>query len=391
MNVHDALEYYVHKSVKPAEVIRVLQPAVVFAVSGWPPLLAEWHCGERWGSVRELDVKLGPDGSVLSVRVKTGKQEEPEIELGEEDEEDVAPAPEGLRRLAAAVAGAVVPQAGGPGGEPDLAAGGVGVRAYDPVPVRDLVSADHLEPRTVVIAALRPFPKDLARQLVDLVSGRPGPNTVKLKLADGTVLEMAGTSGIGPQDEPEVSVLLGGAVVRYDESSVDLAALGEGVIALCSPTPLSTSRRCAVPPGTVNARNRQLRGNPMTDLPGCIGYTDRTFTVPCPRPVACELRVRWRGEWGPWKRMCAEHADLTASTLGQSDTFETERRDVCDARAGFIIGGMRDLDVEVTVSTNAPEVATPYTMAPFVCPHERLYWIEPTGDQIAKWEKEGVK
>src|SRR5271155_3716551 len=61
---------------------------------GSPPMEAEWRCGERWGSVRKLDVTLGEDGSAGAVRLasKAGVPEEREdSDLGEEDEEDVAP------------------------------------------------------------------------------------------------------------------------------------------------------------------------------------------------------------------------------------------------------------------------------------------------------------
>jgi hypothetical protein len=41
--------------------------------------------------------------------------------------------------------------------------------------------------------------------------------------------------------------------------------------------------------------------------------------------------------------------------------------------------------VEITVSTERPIVAGPYTTEPFVCPHGTAYWIEPTGEQIVQW------
>jgi len=62
MNVHDALEFYVHRSLNPADVIRVLQPAVIFPVPGWPMMKADWHVGKRWGSVKEI--KLLEDGAI---------------------------------------------------------------------------------------------------------------------------------------------------------------------------------------------------------------------------------------------------------------------------------------------------------------------------------------
>lgn len=54
MNIHDALEFYVHNSVSVQTVVDLLEPAVVFPVAGWPPLKADWHTWERWGSCKEL-------------------------------------------------------------------------------------------------------------------------------------------------------------------------------------------------------------------------------------------------------------------------------------------------------------------------------------------------
>ena len=70
LNVHDSLDFYVRKDVPPGEVIRVLQPAVVFPVEGWPEVVADWHAGTRMGSLAELEV--GPD---FSVTVKGVKEE----------------------------------------------------------------------------------------------------------------------------------------------------------------------------------------------------------------------------------------------------------------------------------------------------------------------------
>lgn len=232
MNVHDALEFYVHKSVKPAEVIRVLQPAVIFPVAGWPPLLAEWHCGERWGSVKELDVTLNPDGTVAGVRLKSGGQDEPEIELGEEDEEDVAPVQpvidlDLVRRAASATVALDGDADQGRAGEPESL--GAGVLLPGPVPA-DGQHGDS-RPRTVVITPHAAVPREALHELVAYLRSRPGRNTLQLRL-DGQVAQMQDTCGITPADEAEISIILGGATVRYDEASVDLEALGAGVIAL---------------------------------------------------------------------------------------------------------------------------------------------------------------
>jgi hypothetical protein len=56
-----------------------------------------------------------------------------------------------------------------------------------------------------------------------------------------------------------------------------------------------------------------------------------------------------------------------------------------------LIDGMAALGSEVTVSTEPPLVEGPYTTEAFVCPHSTRYWIEPTGEQIAQWVKDGVE
>lgn len=52
------------------------------------------------------------------------------------------------------------------------------------------------------------------------------------------------------------------------------------------------------------------------------------------------------------------------------------------------IAKLQGLDVHV--STEPPLVKGPYFTEEFVCPHGTTYWIEPTGEQITKWVKDGV-
>lgn len=44
---------------------------------------------------------------------------------------------------------------------------------------------------------------------------------------------------------------------------------------------------------------------------------------------------------------------------------------------------------EITVSTEPPLVANPYITS-IRCPHGTEFWIEPTGDQIARWRKDKI-
>lgn len=46
--------------------------------------------------------------------------------------------------------------------------------------------------------------------------------------------------------------------------------------------------------------------------------------------------------------------------------------------------------VEVTVSTCRPLISGRYTTAPYICPHGTKFWIEPTGEQIARWAQDGT-
>lgn len=56
MSVHDALEFYVHKSVSTQETIDLLDPMVAFdhPALGGVPIRADWHEGLKWGHVVEV-------------------------------------------------------------------------------------------------------------------------------------------------------------------------------------------------------------------------------------------------------------------------------------------------------------------------------------------------
>lgn len=47
--------------------------------------------------------------------------------------------------------------------------------------------------------------------------------------------------------------------------------------------------------------------------------------------------------------------------------------------------------LDYTVTNLPPLVAGPYTSSGMTCPHGITYWCEPTGEQIAKWAREGVR
>lgn len=45
---------------------------------------------------------------------------------------------------------------------------------------------------------------------------------------------------------------------------------------------------------------------------------------------------------------------------------------------------------DVHVSTLPPIVVGPYPAHGYTCPHGVTYWIEPTGEAIAKWVADGT-
>lgn len=51
---------------------------------------------------------------------------------------------------------------------------------------------------------------------------------------------------------------------------------------------------------------------------------------------------------------------------------------------------MTELGVDVTVTTAWPGVS-PYDQPPMTCPHGIQYWLEPTAEQVAAWERDGIE
>lgn len=72
MTVHDALEFYLHKSISTQEFIDQIGPIVTFnetdeefadILEGYPNIKADWHEGKSLGSMFEIE--LGADGKIL--------------------------------------------------------------------------------------------------------------------------------------------------------------------------------------------------------------------------------------------------------------------------------------------------------------------------------------
>jgi DNA polymerase I-like protein with 3'-5' exonuclease and polymerase domains len=196
MNIHDALEFEVRRDVAPADVIAVLEPAVIFPITGpgvpWPPLVADWHIGESWGQKRELHMEAGA--------VVLGKREK--------CERCAAPPP--------------VPV---PAPEPSSPAASVPPAAPAPEPV----PADPDAPPRRVIVETREMPTvDQVARLAEFLRSLPGPNSVELQVPDA-VHQVGFPCGLTPAHEAQVAVILGSSVVHYDLDSVDAGALVAGL------------------------------------------------------------------------------------------------------------------------------------------------------------------
>jgi len=55
------------------------------------------------------------------------------------------------------------------------------------------------------------------------------------------------------------------------------------------------------------------------------------------------------------------------------------------------IGEEAAVGCEIVVSTAPPLVASPYGANGYECEHGVTYWIEPTSEQVMKWNSEGVR
>jgi len=63
LTVHDALEFYVHNDVASQTVIDIVTPAVSFPVKGLPQIRTDWHEGPRWGTAPEIE--LDDNGKIV--------------------------------------------------------------------------------------------------------------------------------------------------------------------------------------------------------------------------------------------------------------------------------------------------------------------------------------
>lgn len=182
MNVHDALEFYVHRSVSLKEAVKIIRPAVVFPVEGWPSMVADWHIGQKWGSAK--DIILKDDGSIW---IKKGEMIAPP---DDEPEFEAAPQPE-MKPV------------------------------VEEVPEPEIFE----QPSVRIVVELSDMPLlESYKRFTAMLKSKPGPNKVTVKTPQGDV-ELPITTSVGVESQPEISMLLGGAKVYSPADEVDVDAV----------------------------------------------------------------------------------------------------------------------------------------------------------------------
>jgi len=73
------------------------------------------------------------------------------------------------------------------------------------------------------------------------------------------------------------------------------------------------------------------------------------------------------------------------NALGRSECAEFIRNTM--AR----IGAESGRNCEIVISSAPPIVESPYGANGYTCPHGVTWWIEPTSEQIAEWNRESVE
>ncbi len=198
MNMHDALEYYVHRSVDPQLVVDILQKAVIFPVPKWPLMVADWHIGRKLGSMVKLG--LDKDGKLVKLGAHVAPEPSPDesgyVSTGKSFESSTAP-PIPVQETAQE--------------EDQVESSVVAVRESGDVSSRE------------VVVEMAHMPEMSAFQAFLLeAKNNPGNNTVRFKTPEGEIVLGIDPTRLSPSDRSQISLILGGANVYYAPDDVVL-------------------------------------------------------------------------------------------------------------------------------------------------------------------------
>lgn len=179
MNVHDALEFYVHRSVDLKVAVNLIRPAVVFPIDGWPNMVADWHIGQKWGSVK--DIVLKDDGSIW---IKKGERLCPP----DSEAQDV----------------------------PAVQEAELEISSYEP----EIFESVDQETSVIAIELTKMPEAEGYKRFVAMLRANPGSTKVLLKTPEGE-LELPLTTSLGMESQNVISMTLGGARVFVPVAEVD--------------------------------------------------------------------------------------------------------------------------------------------------------------------------
>lgn len=240
LTIHDALEFLVHESVSTKEVIDLIEPCVNFPIAGFPlEIRSDWHEGYQWGAVAE--VKLSEDKQVtgyeleyeLPWKKEAFKWEAPTLretlrqyydwewqEFGlqapfyaKRDPEYTVPERQVLE-AAEAVVEAIAAKA-----EP--------VSENEPVDQLAEDTRAYAMAATITLTEMPTF--EAWERFETFLRTRPGDDMVRVELPEG-ILIMDTRHKLSVEDQPTVSLILGGAGLVIGPQEADVDSVMDGLV-----------------------------------------------------------------------------------------------------------------------------------------------------------------
>jgi hypothetical protein len=184
-------------------------------------MTADWHMGKKWGSLTQI--ALDDNGTLYA----KGKKVQEETTIIDDDDEESIPvdltAFDTIIELPTnkETAEQLLPEPAPRAEKP------VPVLGVNPVP---FVPETDATPHELIVEITDMPDKASYVRFLDLLQDTPGPNTVLLKTPAGDFpVELSGGTGLTPIDQPTISMVLGGATVRYLPEDVDMQQLMQGM------------------------------------------------------------------------------------------------------------------------------------------------------------------
>lgn len=230
MNIHDALEFYVRRTISPQRVIDILASTefssdghapVLFPVAGWPAMQADWHMGLRWGHM--VDILVDENGRAEIQKPKGVVEAEVEPEIFEDDD-----APDDIQ-LPAVDLGAIKAALGKipePREEPVHELFAV---EPEPTPPWESTEDSSGEGKHVVVKLPEMPDGDSYVRFMNLLDSRPGNNVIVLSTPQGDLELGSAMTSLSPANSAEIGLILHGARVFYAVEDVDPSAVLSGL------------------------------------------------------------------------------------------------------------------------------------------------------------------